>query len=239
MEPYTGLADALARITAASTLTALWSTTKEFISQLGYTHLVAVDGAKIVGGAADAVMYTDAPRELFQAIDRELVYAEHPIVLRALRSPVPFTISELRADPQQKDKRWLEFLGDVVKRGDALIVPVYEDGDAKAGFSFGGEKPDLSPRARAILQVVAHATIAKVKDLSTRVARPSDVALSVREAQCLRLVAMGKPDIDIGKVLGISARTVRFHVDSAKGKLGVANRIQAVAKALRERIIAI
>jgi DNA-binding CsgD family transcriptional regulator len=232
METYTGLVDALARIGGAASLPTLWATVKDFASLFGYAHVVAIDAAKIAGGATDAVMYSDAPLQLFREIDREFVYAQHPLVLRALQSPAPFAISEMRNDTKHKGKRWTELLADIVKRGDALVVPVYEGDEPVAGFSFGGDKPDMSARARAMLQVVAHAAIEKARDLKAGKAQAASVSLSVREAQCLRLVA-------VGKALGISARTVRFHVDSAKAKLGVANRIQAVAKALRERIIAV
>lgn len=53
--------------------------------------------------------------------------------------------------------------------------------------------------------------------------------LSKRESECLRWVAEGKTDGEAGKILGISPRTVRFHINNAKDKPGVATRIQAVA----------
>jgi DNA-binding CsgD family transcriptional regulator len=56
--------------------------------------------------------------------------------------------------------------------------------------------------------------------------------LTPRESECLRWVADGKTDVEVGKILAISPRTVRFHINNAKIKLGVATRIQAVAKRL-------
>jgi DNA-binding CsgD family transcriptional regulator len=239
MEPYSGLTDTLARIATASTLPILWAAVKDFAAKLGYSYVTAIDAAKIAGGVANAAMYSDAPRQLYQDIDREMSYAQHPVVLRALESPVPFTMSELRAEPKNKGQRWTELLADVVKRGDALLVPVYDGDEPKAGFSFGGEKPDRSPRARAMLQVVSHAALEKARELASGKGQSEAPSLTVREAQCLRMVAVGKADAEIGETLGISARTVRFHVDSAKVKLGATTRIQAVAKALRARIIAV
>ncbi len=239
MEPYSGLTDALTRIAAASSLPILWSTVKEFASRLGYSHVVAIDAARLGAGAGGAVMYADAPRQLFDAIDRELVCEKHPVVQRALNSHVPFAVSEMRNDPKHTGERWTELFAEVVKRGDGLIVPVYKGGDAEAGFSFGGDKPDMSAIARSMLQVVAHAAIDKSKELRSGNPPAAKTLLTLREAQCLRFVAIGKGDAEIGQTLGISPRTVRFHVDSAKVKLGVTSRIQAVAKALRERIIAV
>jgi DNA-binding CsgD family transcriptional regulator len=55
--------------------------------------------------------------------------------------------------------------------------------------------------------------------------------LSARELQCLRLAAAGRTSAGIGHALGISPRTVDEYIAGACKKLGVRNRIQAVAKA--------
>ena len=63
-------------------------------------------------------------------------------------------------------------------------------------------------------------------------------SLSARQAECLRWVAQGKTDPEIGIILDISPRTVRFHLDKAKDKLKVMTRVQAVTKAVKDRLIA-
>jgi DNA-binding CsgD family transcriptional regulator len=40
-------------------------------------------------------------------------------------------------------------------------------------------------------------------------------------------------------MLSISARTVRFHIDNSKQKLGVETRMQAITKSLREKLFEI
>ena len=49
-----------------------------------------------------------------------------------------------------------------------------------------------------------------------------------RECQILRWVAAGKSDWAIAQILGISRKTVNFHVENAKRKLGTSTRVQAV-----------
>jgi len=56
--------------------------------------------------------------------------------------------------------------------------------------------------------------------------------LTQRQKECLQLVAEGKSDWVISKVLNISEATASFHVQSAMQRLGVASRTQAVARAL-------
>jgi ATP/maltotriose-dependent transcriptional regulator MalT len=53
-------------------------------------------------------------------------------------------------------------------------------------------------------------------------------ALSEREVEVLRLVAEGLANRDIGKRLFISEKTVKTHLSNIMGKLGAANRTQAV-----------
>jgi LuxR family transcriptional regulator, quorum-sensing system regulator SolR len=56
--------------------------------------------------------------------------------------------------------------------------------------------------------------------------------LTSRETEVLRWSAAGKTAEDIGRILGIAERTVTFHITSSLTKLDVANKTQAVAKAL-------
>ncbi|OOG62059.1 hypothetical protein B0E46_13795 [Rhodanobacter sp. B04] len=59
-----------------------------------------------------------------------------------------------------------------------------------------------------------------------------DCELTARECEVLRWSAAGKTADAIGRILGISERTVTFHIASSLTKLNVANKTQAVAKAL-------
>ncbi len=62
-------------------------------------------------------------------------------------------------------------------------------------------------------------------------------ALTLREIEVLELVAEGLPNKAIADRLGISDQTVKFHVASITGKLGAANRTDAVRRALRRGLI--
>ena len=55
--------------------------------------------------------------------------------------------------------------------------------------------------------------------------------LSLRETQVLKLIASGNSNQQIAEQLFISLHTVKTHVRRIHGKLGVARRTQAVAKA--------
>jgi DNA-binding CsgD family transcriptional regulator len=61
--------------------------------------------------------------------------------------------------------------------------------------------------------------------------------LTEREVECLRWCAEGKTYDDIGMLLGISARTVRFFLENARHKLDSLNTTHAVAAAMLRGII--
>jgi len=74
--------------------------------------------------------------------------------------------------------------------------------------------------------------------LSARLARVArleiwskQVDLSQREIETLTWSARGKTSDEIASILGLSKRTVDFHIDNARSKLGVSSRIQAAVKA--------
>jgi DNA-binding CsgD family transcriptional regulator len=65
------------------------------------------------------------------------------------------------------------------------------------------------------------------------------LVVSARELDCLRWVAAGKSAWEASVILGISERTVRFHLNSAREKLNCTTTTQAVAKVVAQQLIAI
>jgi DNA-binding NarL/FixJ family response regulator len=61
--------------------------------------------------------------------------------------------------------------------------------------------------------------------------------LTPREIEVLELLAEGLPNKAIAGRLRISDQTVKFHVSSISGKLGAANRTDAVRRAVRRGLI--
>lgn len=66
---------------------------------------------------------------------------------------------------------------------------------------------------------------------------PAFAALSPRERQVLELLTRGTVNKEIATALEISENTVKNHLKSIMEKLHVENRVQAVARALREGLV--
>lgn len=110
---------------------------------------------------------------------------------------------------------------------------------SRGAVDYGDDERDLLNRARpALIQVFRNAIeheairreLAGLRD-GTGLTGPLRVAgLTAREAEILRLVALGRSSRDIAAALGISDRTVGKHLERGFRKLGVATRSAAAAR---------
>lgn len=67
--------------------------------------------------------------------------------------------------------------------------------------------------------------------------RLSGQELTARELQVLELIVRGKSNKEISSMLSISEATVKSHINSLLGKLGVSDRTQAATSALQRGIV--
>jgi len=65
-----------------------------------------------------------------------------------------------------------------------------------------------------------------------------NMALSARQTECLWWASQGKTSKETALILGVSERTVNFHLHNAFHKLGVHSKNAAVAKAILQNLLA-
>jgi DNA-binding NarL/FixJ family response regulator len=86
-------------------------------------------------------------------------------------------------------------------------------------------------------EVLAARIGARLARVARSTAWPNQVQLREREVETLTWAARGKTFEEIGTILSLSRRTVEFHLENARRKLGVATRTQALVKAATEHLI--
>jgi len=91
--------------------------------------------------------------------------------------------------------------------------------------------------ARYVRQLMAVQLISAYETPSDHDNDMSLAVLTPRETECLQWVGSGLTNPEIAERLNVSTRTVKFHLANVMVKLGVTTRSQAVAKALRLRLI--
>jgi transcriptional regulator EpsA len=112
-------------------------------------------------------------------------------------------------------------------------------------FAFACKSDAIGPRQAYFAELVV--PFLHLAWLRTQVNRPaaeggsvgheSSTLLTTREQEILRWIHLGKSNIEIGTILGISPLTVKNHVQKILRKLNVQNRAQAVGRGLALRIL--
>ena len=104
-------------------------------------------------------------------------------------------------------------------------------------------RKDLSKLLTGRMRIVIHAAasfaalrLEQLADLDPNMVG-SRTRLTPRELAVLRLLSTGTQFREVAQELGLGEETVRSHLKKAQCKLGVRNRTQAVAEALRQRLI--
>jgi len=96
----------------------------------------------------------------------------------------------------------------------------------------------LTPPRRIILFAAASFAALRLEQLTSHDRRwPEKIRITPRELAVLRLVSMGRQTDEIAKLLGLGDETVRSHLKKVQSKLGVRNRAQAAAEAVRQQLI--
>lgn len=116
------------------------------------------------------------------------------------------------------------------------------DDDVDRAMSAGalGYVQKSSPREEllAAIRAVAADRLHLPADIAARLReRPLRSMVSPREREILALVAQGRANKEIGAALGIAEDTVKRHVSNILDKLGVSDRAQATAEAIRRGLI--
>jgi DNA-binding NarL/FixJ family response regulator len=88
-------------------------------------------------------------------------------------------------------------------------------------------------------RVMANAVANRVLDMLTGSTTPKEFydGLTAREVEILKLLAVGHPNKQIARRLGISEKTVRNHVSHMYEKLQIYDRSQAVLYAVRKGLV--
>jgi LuxR family quorum-sensing system transcriptional regulator SolR len=107
-------------------------------------------------------------------------------------------------------------------------------------FARSGEAIDCSEYQAKVQQMqwlaqAAHAALSNI--LAAKPDGVASIKLTEREVEVLRWAADGKTASESAEILGISERTVIFHIDNALRKLGAANKTAGVLKAAMLRLI--
>lgn len=154
-----------------------------------------------------------------------------PVPKAVMINAMPFTIGDLRdgkaglvITPGAEE---VLRSADAIGRGAGLVVPITGPHGYHAIAVICGQRPDPQGRTRAILHLWAIYAHDRMLHLYGR-EQSAGQGLTAREVAVLRQMRNGGNDQDIATALGISVRTVRFHVNNLRRRLGAKSRAEAL-----------
>lgn len=120
-----------------------------------------------------------------------------------------------------------------------FTVPAHIPGEANGSCNFAVRTGRTLPRhnlpmAQLVGSFAFQAARAMVEKARRQQLPVTTRRLGNRQLECIALVARGKTDWEIGRILGISELTVRRHLTLAKEHYAVASRVQVVMRAMFE-----
>jgi DNA-binding CsgD family transcriptional regulator len=188
-----------------------------------------------------AVMLQNYPDDWIHAFSGRKLHVVDPVLLRAERSLLPFFwdapdfLSGITT-PQQ------EILSEVASHGldRGYTIPIHAPwtGALRASCSVVPDSGSIDKRSYFAVQLMAiHLYNSASGEHAPPPAASPQSVLSPRERQCLELAGQGQGDWEIGQLLHLSEHTVHRHIETAKRRLGVTTRMQAVIRALHGRQI--
>jgi len=132
-------------------------------------------------------------------------------------------------------------IGDAIRGSAPALALVRDEAEAARALSFGAQGAVLRSatpsRIHAALHAIAEGLYVAESQIAIARESASQVALTARENDVVRLLAAGLTNKEIAQRLGITENTVKFHVNGILGKLGVETRTEAVVQAARLGIV--
>ncbi|MEE9320449.1 MAG: LuxR family transcriptional regulator [Granulosicoccus sp.] len=125
-----------------------------------------------------------------------------------------------------------------------ISVPIHGPG-AESGLLSLATQKSKDPYTRCdsqrqldiqVFSQALHQTLRRVVTSEQPTSR-SKADLTEREKECLSWIANGKTSWEISQILNISENTVSYHIKNSINKMEVANRAEAVAKAVNDSLI--
>ena len=228
--------DLVGRIAAETTVEGVWNAYRGAARQAGlpngFACYMAADGT-----FTNTIFANSMPEGWAENYHRQGYAAEDPICAHLLtrNNPIAWTAHDWDGSVTPLQRHWRD--DNIAARICAgLAIADRSSGELKV-ISLTGEESDLHPLDRMTLHFAGIEALNRMYELGVRSREVRKSPLSKRECECLKWIAAGKTDWEIGTILALSEKTVNVYVERAKHKLRVQTRTQAIVHALRQGYI--
>lgn len=201
---------------------------------LGFSYAACASHVDPLRPPPEAVMMVDYPLPWLQWFSTNNYARRDPVYWAARRQTLPFQWSDrIFRKALASDQLCILHEAAEAGLGDGITIPIHAPDALPASCSLviGPDGVDpLNAQKATWYAVYAHECARRLK-LAEMPPKPQ---LSPRERQCVQLLGQGKDDGDMAIILSLSEHTVHNIVRRAMSKYGVASRVQAFVRALKD-----
>lgn len=219
----------LDQVHALSRLSQLTDILLQLGRKQGFRQLTIIDANRLSDGLTNALVFQSPPLASEEggqlAFDPRLVWSRH--------NDEPNSYDEIRAAAGMNLDAWQRALQAPQPEPKGLVVPVHRQGALSWHVEFSGPTMPASRIALSFLHVgavIVHDRMFRALEKSAE--STGGPQLTPQEAACIHWAGLGKTNAEVGQIMGISARTARFHIDNVRHKYGAKTRTQAIVVAL-------
>jgi DNA-binding CsgD family transcriptional regulator len=226
----------------AQTHAELFSVIDAAIRSFGFPWFALVDDGDLIKGRSSCLFMTNYPSSWVDEVITNRLYRDDPVHAASIRSPTGLCWERIH-DVIAPTHVQLS----VLERGRAhglesgYTVPFRIPGERGAFFSVARRKGGAFTYAEAtVTQLIGGIAFQRGRELiEGRAVKALGAPLSPRQIDCLRLIAAGKTEWEIGIILNLSPRTVHEYVEGARRRYGVRTRSQLVLAAARDGYVSL
>lgn len=207
------------------------------IRSFGFSWFALIDDGDIGKDRPDCLMITTYPSSWVDEVISGRLYRDDPVHAASIRSPTGLCWERICefVSPTQAQLSVLE-------RGRAHGL----NAGYTVSFRIPGERGTFFTVARRNARPFTYAEATSVqiiggivfqaarKMVEGRAVKAHGALLSPRQIDCVRLIAAGKTEWEIGKILGLSPSTIHEYVEGARRRYGVKTRSQLVLASARD-----
>lgn len=204
--------------------------------ELGFRHFALLDHASLAEACGGLVRLDNYPEGWTHELLERGYAADDPVHLASRCSNTGFGWCELGSIiPLERRHKRILARSRYHGLGGGFTVPANVPGEPSASCSFAVRVGEELPIARlGCAEAIGAHALRAARRLRSLPPRPPRPRLSRREVQCLQLVARGKTDWEIARILGLSIETARQYVKRARAAYDAASRTQLAVHGLRD-----
>jgi len=177
---------------------------------------------------------TDLPPGFVEAYMEDKLSTVDPFIIATKASKTVMVESEVYQDADVPQR--LLYLQRTFGVHNRTMVPILRDDTVYGAVGFARTSPFTESELTFLTLIAEPIHTAVTKPLMERFAA-QHLRLSKGEMACLSQASLGLTSEGIGKATGYQVDTVNSYIKSAVKKLGASNRTQAIAEAIRRRLI--